>query len=319
MSETAAPGDGAPPRYDDLPVIEALGLPHSWGVFGDGDDRGTVNNMAPDTIVAATSQVSEGRVFRLDLPLDVPDPPLFDRAPIAHTMTATSRHTWDDQLDGFNTQGSTQWDSLRHVRCREFGFYGGITDDPTAHDRLGIDAWARTGIIGRGVLADVDSYLRARGEVVDPTTPRAISAAELDDVLRVQGVQLRRGDVLCLRTGWMAGYLEASRAGDDRAYRNGSFVGLAADDDVARYLWDAQIVAIAADNPAVEAAPQPPETVALHRRLIPLLGFAIGELFALDELAAHCAARAQWTFLFVAAPLHLRGGIGSPGNALAIC
>jgi kynurenine formamidase len=306
------------PRYDQLPELGALGLRHAWSVFGAGDQLGTVNHMGPPTIVAAARLVSEGRVFRLDLPLDLPDPPLYSREPLRHAMHATSRNLWDDRLDSFYPQGSTQWDALRHVRCREFGFYGGVTEDPPEHAGLGIDAWARSGIVGRGVLVDVDRFLRAHGEVVDPTIPRAITAGELDAALRAQDVALGPGDVLCVRTGWLTGYLAAHAAGDDAAFRAGTSVGLAADEAMARYLWDARLAAVAADNPALEVAPGDPAVGSLHRRLIPLLGFAIGELFALDDLAAHCAERRRWTFLFVAAPLHLRGGIGSPGNAVAI-
>ena len=45
---------------------------------------------------------------------------------------------------------------------------------------------------------------------------------------------------------------------------------------------------------------------------------AVGELFDLEALAADCAADGVYEAFFTAAPLHLRGGIGSPGNALAI-
>jgi len=30
----------------------------------------------------------------------------------------------DDYVDNFAMQGSSQWDSLRHIRFREFGYYG---------------------------------------------------------------------------------------------------------------------------------------------------------------------------------------------------
>ena len=78
------------------------------------------------------------------------------------------------------------------------------------------------------------------------------------------------------------------------------------------------VAAIAADNPAVEVVPGSREAGSLHRRLIPLLGFVLGELFDLEELAAACAADGRGTCLFVAVPLHVPGGVGSPGNAIAI-
>ncbi len=68
-------------------------------------------------------------MFRLDLPLDVPDPPLFGRQPYRHRVFALNRHEMDDALDDFHPQGSTQWDALGHVRCREHGFWGGESEE----------------------------------------------------------------------------------------------------------------------------------------------------------------------------------------------
>ena len=56
----------------------------------------------------------------------------------------------------------------------------------------------------------------------------------------------------------------------------------------------------------------------LHRRVLPLLGLALGEMFDFEALADRCRQLGRWEFLFVAAPLKLPGGIGSPGNAVAI-
>jgi hypothetical protein len=41
-------------------------------------------------------------------------------------------------------------------------------------------------------------------------------------------------------------------------------------------------------------------------------------MFALDDLATACRRDGRWTFFFVATPLNLPNGIGSPGNAVAI-
>jgi len=44
----------------------------------------------------------------------------------------------------------------------------------------------------------------------------------------------------------------------------------------------------------------------------------IGELFALDELAAQCEKTGRATFFFTSEPLNVVGGVASPPNALAI-
>ena len=87
---------------------------------------------------------------------------------------------------------------------------------------------------------------------------------------------------------------------------------------MARYLWDAHITAIAVDNPAVEVLPVDPAAGYLHRRVIPLLGLTMGEFFTFETLAADCADDGRYTCFFVAVPLNLPGGVGSPANAIAI-
>jgi kynurenine formamidase len=125
-------------------------------------------------------------------------------------------------------------------------------------------------------------------------------------------VTLEDGDVFILRTGY--GALVADPRSRSRPR---SWPGLEPSEAMARYLWDHHCAAVVADNPAVEWAPGDPAEF-LHRRLIPMLGLALGELFYLEELAADCAADGRYTCMFVAVPLNLPGGVGSPANAIAI-
>lgn len=85
-----------------------------------------------------------------------------------------------------------------------------------------------------------------------------------------------------------------------------------------RWLWDSGAVAVAPDNPALEAFPFDPVGTNLHSNLIALLGIPIGEMWDLDGLAADCAADGRYAGLLTAAPLNLHGGIGSTANALAV-
>src|SRR6266404_8539806 len=106
---------------------------------------------------------------------------------------------WDDWVDGFYLQCSSQWDGLRHVRSAD-GFYGGWQGDPSADPGpLGIQHWARSGIIGRGVLIDLAA---GDGEDYDPFTARRFTVADIEAALTAQGVGIRSGDILCVRTGW---------------------------------------------------------------------------------------------------------------------
>ena len=307
------------PSFDALPIIPGLGLRHSWGVFGDGDRLGTINLLTPERVAVASRLVSSGEVVSLDLPLDQPDPPLFGRQRYTHEVFALNRNEMDDRLDNFFPQGSTQWDALGHVRCREFGYWGGRTEDPTAEVcDLGIDNWARHGIVGRGVLVDVASWAENVGKSLDALEPTSISSDDLEATLAYQGEHLSTGDIVCIRTGWVRAYRGLDPlARTDYAQRT-RCIGLRADEAMARFLWDAHVAAVCCDNPAVEATPGDPAVGSLHRRLIPLLGMALGELFDFEALMPFCRSTKRWSFMFVAAPLNLPRGLGSPGNAVAI-
>jgi hypothetical protein len=305
------------PAYDELPTIEKLGLPHAWELFD--HDLGTLQEATPARVLAATGLIADGEVIPLNLPLDEPSPPLFGRDPVEHTVFSTDRNTLDDRLDGFYPQGSSQWDGLRHVRAREFGFFGGLDEElgPGAGP-LGIEHWAERGIVGRGVLLDFAAHRRRSGRDYDPLGGEAIEAEELGQVVAAQKVELRPGDVLLLRTGWIEAYRELDQAGREAQAGSPTISGLAGSEAVARFLWDSGAVAIAADNPTLEVAPGDPAVGSLHRRLIPLLGFAVGELLDLGRLARLCGGDLRWDFMFVSVPLNLPGGIGSPANAMAI-
>jgi kynurenine formamidase len=308
------------PAYDALPVIEKLGAPHAWEVFGAGDELGRINLLTPEVVRAATAGVKRGAVFNLSLPLNLPDPSWGQRTLFRHTIYDYDRNTQDDLLDNFYLQMSTQWDGLRHVRAREFGFWGGVEEAAgPGGDRLGIEKWADHGLIGRGVLVDVERHLGEVGRALAAEEGTAITVDDLEDTLAAEHVSLRSGDILMLRTGYLAAYLAGGPADRQRfSAATAAFPGLHAGAEMARFLWDHGVAAVVADNPAVEAVPGSPAIGSLHRRLIPLLGFALGELFDLDAIAADCRSDGRYDCLFIGVPLNLPGGIGSPGNAVAV-
>ena len=307
------------PDYDDLPLVPGLDVRHAWDVFGRDDVLGSINLVTPERVAAAAASVTTGELIPLDLPLDQPNPPLFGRRPYHHVVVALNRHEMDDHLDDFHPQGSTQWDALSHVRCREHGFWGGRTQNPTdGPNGLGIHQWAEHGIAGRGVLIDVAGWLAEREPGYDALVPRPITADEILATLDAQGVTPETGDIWCVRTGWVPAYLALDHAQRVPYATDPTFAGLRADEEMARTIWNAHPAALCCDNPAVEVVPGDPSIGSLHRRLLPTLGTALGEMFDFERLAAACRADGRWTFFFVAAPLNLPDGLGSPGNAVAI-
>ena len=56
----------------------------------------------------------------------------------------------------------------------------------------------------------------------------------------------------------------------------------------------------------------------IHVLAINAMGVHLLDYLQFEDLARHCEAVGQWEFLFVAAPLRLVGGTGSPINPTAI-
>ncbi len=325
--------DGGPivPTYAEL--LDRTDGPQgtSWGVFGDTDELGSVNFMTPARIVAALGLVRRGAVFNLDYPINVFDPPLFKtfRGHAVHHIGGVNEDARDDWLDNFYLQGTTQIDGLRHRRHHDHGFYNGFPDDAIAvgSSVLGVDRWAETAIIGRGVLIDVAGYLASQGRSLDNEGGEPIDVALLDAVASHQGVAFRPGDILMIRTGWMSYLLEEDHTEFHLAQREGLRApGLLQARESLEWLWDHQFTLAAADNIGFEAFPiaksSPFHSVTdggmMHQELIASLGFAIGEVWALDELAADSRETGVWESAVIAKPLNMPGGVGSPANACAI-
>jgi kynurenine formamidase len=298
------------PKYGELPRHPALDLPHAWDVWGREDNLGTLNHLTPDRVAAAAAEIRTGERFALSLEAELLDPPLFGRHPLRRHVFAATRNDWDESYDSVYPQASSQWDGLLHVRAREHGFYTGFTGDPAeAGDRLGIHHWSH-GIVGRGVVLDLD--------VTDPLEPAPVDADQLRRAITAQDVDVRPGDILCLRFGWTRAYRALAPAGRAELAERVTFAGLAGSEAIAELLWDWNVAAVVADNPAVEVAPGDPAVGSLHRRLLPMLGFALGELFDLDALAEACRRDGRWTFFFTGVPHRVRGSLASPANAIAV-
>ena len=313
------------PSYDELPVRAGAPAGAAWGVFGDDDEVGTINLLTPERVVAATSSIRTGKVFALNLPINIPDPPLFTRGKHTHTVKIfpNAEFVLDDFLDNFYPQASSQWDALAHVKHPIHGAYNGIPDNQMTGRggmRLGIDNLARRGIAGRGVLADVARYHERVGKSIDFTTAKSIPLEDVQAALEDEGVELRAGDILLVRIGWTKFYLSASDEIKAELAKETVVPGIEGSERTARWLWNNHLAAVASDSPALEALPKPAgeEAEFLHFHMLAFFGMPIGEMWNLEGLADDCAADGDYDFFLTSAPLNIPGGVGSPPNALAI-
>lgn len=321
------------PKRAQLPVVAGTPEGSAW-FWGGSDELGRLNLLTPERIQRATQEnVKTGCVISLNLPLSEPSPPFFGRRPIEHKIKAIGKGAFDDETT-INTQSSSQWDGFRHFADPKSGcFYNGIVSEeiegeddldegrPERSRRLGIDAWVRHGIVGRGVLLDVYSWAQ-KNDRYDPFTKHLLSARNLEACAESQGVIFQTGDVLLIRTGWLEKYntltteeKEDRSRWDDMKHQ---YAGLEASEDMKDLLHDSYFAAVATDNPSLEAWPPTSFEASLHASLLPLWGMPIGELWDLEALSQKCRQEKRWTFLLTSSPANVPGGVGSPPNALAI-
>jgi kynurenine formamidase len=313
------------PKFSDLPVKPGAPEGSSWGVFGDDDQVGCFNFLTPEGIVAAARLVREGKVFRLDNPVNYASPPLGGRATTKHSVTSHEQLGilgFDDLLDNYNTQEGSQWDGLKHVGHKRLqAFYNGVSvEDATQNRKLGIEQW-KDRIVGCGLLIDAYRYCTQTGRSIDPLKPEKYTVDELKGALKAQGSELKPGNIVLVRTGWMQAYLNAPQSVKQSmgALENVRACGLENSRDMVAWLWDNRVAAIGSDTFAVEAFPFDfLDEGNLHIRALPLLGLSLGEPFNLEALAADCAQDKRYEFMLVSAPLHVIGGYASPPNALAL-
>jgi kynurenine formamidase len=310
------------PRYDDLPPAPRGGR-LAWGLFGAEDNAGLLNLQTPERVAAAAAEIQRGVVFPLSAEVRLFDPPMFGRRRAVHRVLTTPEDPGlDDELDSFNPQSSSQWDSLGHVPYATDAFYNGATkDDVMNRGRGTIDHWARRGIAGRGVLLDVEQVL---GDGFDPGAAVALSVADLERCRAAAGVEWRPGDILVLHTGFGRWYLAQDQAAREKAAdeRTLTAAGVEHTEDMARYLWDSHVSAVVSDSPSVEVWPPDWSRESrpfgfLHRMLIGSFGMGLGELWWTADLADDCRQDGRHTMFISSAPLNVAGGISSPPNALA--
>lgn len=307
------------PSYDELPLED--GIRHSWGLWGSTDRFGCLNRIDGSHVLGAVGAVRRGAVFSLNWDLALPHPALFGRPNLKHEIVLSANGTsLNDVLSDWNTQASSQWDGFRHVTWPDHGTYNGIVDN-------GVHHWAQRGIVARCVLADVGRWRESIGRPLRFDVPDEISLADLVATLDAQGSSIRHGDILLVRTGWIADYLTESEETRKRWADRDLLVapGLSANEDVVRWLWDKGVAAVASDNPALEVWPQgfgsdgqKKYSVTLHTRLLPALGMPIGELWDLEGLGRDCAEDRVYEAMLTSAPLHLVGGAATPANAVVV-
>jgi kynurenine formamidase len=314
----------------------------NWGKWGDSDQIGTLNYITPEKVVAASRLVKRGRSFPLCAPFEADGPwsgSFFRRNPIrlmivhggdeqmadhlkegfggtvgeAFKMMYSTPMRFADDVIVMNLQAGTQWDALSHV-WYDHKLYNGYPASAVTGlgaTKNGIEKVAEKGqVVTRGVLLDVAGKNGLKH--LNPNT--IVTPEELDATATAQGITVEQGDVVLVRTGWWGRFVETR---DGEAFLTGS-PGLSW--RCAEWLHNKKAAAVAVDNVAVEVSPAEIEgtSLLLHCLTLREMGLMLGEIWALDELAADCAQDKVYEFMLVAQPLLIPGAVGSPVAPLAI-
>jgi kynurenine formamidase len=131
-----------------------------------------------------------------------------------------------------------------------------------------------------------------------------------------QGVEIQPRDILVIRTNFLQLFFEQGEA----FYEGFNEPGLVYSPELVQWFQDMEIPNLVTDTIANEVTADPNNGVALvlHNALMRNLGIAFTEITDLEALAADCAEDGQYAFLYVAAPLKVAQGSGSPVNPVVI-
>lgn len=289
----------------------------NWGRWGAEDERGALNLATAEVVLGAARSLRTGRVYSLALPISRSrTPAVWDRPPPErYTRTAPDDHppaagadlppigSADDMLV-LSSHAGTHLDALSHVFEGGSFYNGHPVGSFTTRRGASKCSIVRTGTVAtRGVLLDVAA---AAGQAALPAG-HTITAAELEACCVRQGVEVRPGDAVLIRTGW----LEALRADAATPTFPQPGIGL----EAAGWLQRGDVCLVASDNSAVEVLPfDGGRELAVHAELIVHSGIALLEHAWLAELAADGCH----VFLLIVGALPVVGATGSPVNPIAI-
>ena len=324
----------------------------NWGDFGPDDQIGKLNLITPERRLAGVREVQDGISFMLGLPLDYPGgsvlavnrrPPQLlaglraDSSPNYNfQMSEVKPHFTDiisDDAVLLYTQYSSQWDALSHIGAlfdadgdgvAEPVYYNGYRagehirvpgEDSPGAAALGIERMAETCAQGRAVLID---FVALHG-----TDRVVIGYDEMMAALDATHAEIQPGDFLCLYTGFADAILAMDHKPDVAVLNRTGAALDGRDERLLQWITDSGVVALCADNFAVEHYPTRPAAcdhfaaLPLHEHCLFKQGIYLGELWYFRELAEWLRPRRRSAFLLTAPPLRLTGSVGSPATPVA--
>jgi kynurenine formamidase len=303
--------------------------PKNWGRWGPDDEVGALNFLTSQEVLRGVQTVRQGKVFTLQVVMGHPQgDPVWPGRSGAHRINVMDHGyflggkgaetpgeaQYSDDMMIMYLQGSTQYDALGHVWCEDQlwnGYHARTTIGSMT--KASVLPLAERGIVGRGILVDMAHH---RGK---ESLERGETFTHLDlvEAARQQRTEIEKRDILIVRTGWIGEFYKQPH---QEFYRDYIEPGLTYTPELIDWFREMEIPNLVTDIIANEVSLDPDSGVALplHTALMRNLGVTFTEIAQLDPLAADCAEDGQWTFLYVAAPLKVYGGTGSPVNPIVV-
>ncbi len=282
--------------------------------YGADDTLGAINNLTPEKVIEAARLVTTGKTYRLGVETG-PTSPAYP--PRSYSMTVlqlddgtgtplgSNKATGNDDLMNLWMGIGSQIDGLGHMGINHVYYNGHHASDfvtPKGLTNLSIDRLPP--IVSRGVLLDIT---RLKGVDRLPSG-YAINVEDIEAAAKAGKVEIEAGDVVLLHTGWLD-----VMDSDPAAFMAGQpGLGLAG----AKYLAARGVVAVGADNWALEAIPaeDPNQAFPVHPELLAKNGVYILENMDTRELAADGVSE----FLFVLGQPRFVGAVQAVINPVAI-
>ncbi|MBI2685024.1 MAG: cyclase family protein [Acidobacteria bacterium] len=220
-------------------------------------------------------------------------------------MHSPGGHSSAADAIAMGTHVGTHIDGFGHFSCGG-RLHGGHIAEQVQSYASGLSVHTAEGIgpiVRRGVLLDA---VGADGPLAADI---ALTGERLAEIAARQGTVIRAGDVVLIRTGWAQYWEDATR------YINavrGTPAGPGPDLSGAHWLSAHGIFAAGSDTVAFERVPA--NDMPVHIHLLYESGIHIIEALDLELLAKDRV----FEFLFMAAPLKLRGGTGAPLRPIAL-
>ena len=230
--------------------------------------------------------------------------------------------TYASEVMHFSGQhGAPNLDAIGHIG-RDGKLFGGLdafasTSDPDGIGtsgvgaNLAIDQFPTDLLVNRGILLDVARFVKGDSRPLD--ADKEITADLLERTAKHQGVKLKKGDTVFIRTGYGPLFKSNPKVYADPNASPGPSVG------GAKFLIDHGARVVGDDTLTFEMRPpvvtSPTfQVFPVHMLLIPDSGIYIIENLNLEELAEAKA----YEFVVVVPPLKILGGTGSALRVFAL-